>query len=381
MLTIEKITTREGFARLAPVWNPLLAASASDNLMLTWEWLTTWWEVFGEERELYLLLARDGDELIGIAPLLKRAVQHYGLLPYQRLEFLASGEDEADEICSDYLDFILRRGREAEALNAIFRYLREREPDWDEWLLTDVSAESPNLPLIEQLCRRGGMKLEITRRQICVYTRLPHDWETFLQTLRPSFRAKVRRERRHLEHHGGELRVIESEQDFAAHFEILIHLHQARWAAHGKPGVFSSEKFMRFHHTVAPKLLRRGWLKLYMLLLSGDPVSAHYDFIYHRKAYFYQAGCVTHDPRLDSPGMVVEGLALEHAIAAGCTEYDMLKSAPDSYKFRWGSATRGIIQARLAPPRAKELLYRTTTRCFDGLRQIKWALQRAEHQP
>src|SRR5438034_8066858 len=137
MLSIEKITTRAGFDQLEPVWNPLLAASESSAVTLTWEWLTTWWDVFGDERELYLLVVRDGVEVIGIAPLLRRMVQHYGWLPYRRIEFLASGEAEADEICSDYLDFIFRRGREADALEAILNYLHRPQADWDEMLLTD----------------------------------------------------------------------------------------------------------------------------------------------------------------------------------------------------------------------------------------------------
>jgi CelD/BcsL family acetyltransferase involved in cellulose biosynthesis len=376
MLTIEKITTREGFEQLGSVWNPLLEASASNNLMLTWEWLTTWWDVFGDERELYLLLVRDGDELIGIAPLLRRAVQHYGLLPFERLEFLASGEDEADEICSDYLDFILRRGREAEALSAIFRHLCEQETEWDEWLLTDISAESPNLPLIEKLGCQKGMKWEVTRRQICVYCPLPNDWETFLHRLRPTFRNRIRRERRRLQQYDCELRVIESEEGFAENFEILIHLHQARWNSRGQPGVFSSEKFTRFHRLVAPKLLRQGWLRLYVLLLDGEPVSTYYGFIYHGKVYFYQAGCVDGDKRIYSPGTIIKSFAIEHSIAAGCSEFDMLKSAPDSYKFRWGGATRGIIQARLAPHQTKETFYQMAAKCTAGLRQIKSAMQR-----
>jgi len=101
MITVEKVVTREEFKGLAAAWSSLLQESASDTLFLTHEWLNAWWEVFGSERELYILLVRDSEELIGIAPLIRREVRHYGLLPFRRLEFLASGEDEADEICSE----------------------------------------------------------------------------------------------------------------------------------------------------------------------------------------------------------------------------------------------------------------------------------------
>ena len=50
MITVEKVTSGEGIKRLAAVWNPLLAESASNTLSLTFEWLTVWWEVFGTVR-------------------------------------------------------------------------------------------------------------------------------------------------------------------------------------------------------------------------------------------------------------------------------------------------------------------------------------------
>src|SRR5262245_32961357 len=98
MLRVDKITNMEGLAGLRPVWNSLLAESASRTITLTWEWVTTWWEVFHEGRELRVLVVRENDEVLGIAPLLRRVTRYEGLLHCRRLEFLGSGEDEADEI-------------------------------------------------------------------------------------------------------------------------------------------------------------------------------------------------------------------------------------------------------------------------------------------
>ncbi|HEU4390621.1 MAG TPA: hypothetical protein VFV34_22650, partial [Blastocatellia bacterium] len=155
MIDIEKIDTAEALHGLKPIWNSLLSKSASNTLGLTWEWMTTWWEVFGEGRQLCVLVVRDGGEVIGIAPLLKRTVQYYGLLSYERLEFLGSGEDEADEICTEYLDFILLAGREEEALSSIFEYL-DRKESFDEILLANVVEESVCLPVISNLAAKAG---------------------------------------------------------------------------------------------------------------------------------------------------------------------------------------------------------------------------------
>jgi CelD/BcsL family acetyltransferase involved in cellulose biosynthesis len=372
---IEKITTREGFAALEPVWNKLLEQSASNTLTLTYEWMTTWWEVFSEGRELYILLALVGNELIGIAPMLKRTVQHYGVLPFRRIEFLASGEDEADEICSDYLDFILKRGREEEALKTIFKYIQEEDADWDEVLLTDVSGDSPNLPQLRSLCEGSGTRLQTMRDELCVYLQLPDSWDELLKNLKKSFRQKINRDRRAFAASQGELKIIEHQEEFEEGFAALVELHQQRWVSKGMPGVFSSEKFTRFHRLFAPKAIKNASLKLYVALKNGEPIAAIYNFAYNNKIHSYQSGFRQENSGLHSPVVLLRSFAIEDAIGFGCKEYDFLKGREGSYKFEWLPQTRNIIQLRLAQSRTKEALYNTTTKVIDGLRNIKKSLK------
>lgn len=383
MLSIEKITTREAFEQIRPAWNVLLGESSSNTITLTWEWLTTWWDVFGAERELYILLIRDGKDLIGIAPLLRRTVRHLGLLPFRRLEFLASGEFEEDEICSDYLDFILRRGREGEALAAILCYLGEREPDWDEFLLTDISGESPNLKPLQEICGINNIKLNIAREQVCLYLPLPSNSKALDSTIGWSLRKKTKRDRRIMQRSGGELRVIDNLEGFEENFKILISLHQNRWNSRGKSGAFASEKFTRFHRTVAPKLLRKGWLKLLVLIISGEAVSAKYVLAYNNKVHDYQNGFIQSNEQpsgseitINSPGSLITRLCIENAIEAGSVEFDFLKGQSDSYKSRWGCQTRSILQLRLAKSRSREALYHTTSSFIGLLKQVRRTFRR-----
>src|SRR5262249_13600629 len=156
------------------------------------------------------------------------------VLPYRRLEFLASGEDEADEICSDYLDFILRRGREAEALEHIFKFLREVAVEWDELLLSDICADSLNLPLLEKICEADGTKCTVLSNSKSSYLPLDQDFESYLATLSKKFQSNLRRERRAGEKNEGHLRIIDSPDGFAENFKILVRLHQACWTGRGQ---------------------------------------------------------------------------------------------------------------------------------------------------
>src|SRR5437899_3532497 len=122
MTTVERIEDVEAFRRLRTAWNELLADSDADRLFLTWEWLFTWWRHLAAGRRLYLLLVRHGGELIAVAPLASRRRGLSGLLALPMLEFLGGGD-----VGSDYLDIIVRRGREETAVRAIAETPDEEE--------------------------------------------------------------------------------------------------------------------------------------------------------------------------------------------------------------------------------------------------------------
>lgn len=375
MLTLERILTREAFARLEPEWDALLVQSAADTITLTFDWLSTWWDVFGEDRELMILIARDsGGELIGIAPLLKRTVQHFGVLPFKRLEFIASGEDEADEICSEYLDFIIKQGREAEVLGAMLEHLISQDSEWDEMVLTDILEESPSISILRNACEDAAMSWRILKTQHCIFLPLPRTWDEFLKGLSRGYRHKITRDWRAASSLDTELVVVDKPDDFADGFDTLVRLHQSRWIEKGRPGVFSSEKFTRFHTRLAAKLLPKGRLRIFILNLNGEPLAALYDFIYGRKVFYYQSGLKIADTPIHSPGILIRSYAMEVAIEEKLTECDFMKGDPAGYKSGWQGKLRGILQVRLARAQSKEAIYNTTSKVIAGLRSIKRAV-------
>src|SRR5262245_33191921 len=90
-------------AALVPAWTELLGRVASPEITMTPGWLVAWWRHFGDRRELCAVAMEEGGRLVGFAPLLRRVAIVRRALPVRRIELLATGEDEADEICSDYV--------------------------------------------------------------------------------------------------------------------------------------------------------------------------------------------------------------------------------------------------------------------------------------
>src|ERR1035437_10130070 len=113
-MEIQWIENTGGFDGLREEWDRLLAGSASDGVFLTWEWLRTWWSHLAGRHELRIVAVRRGGELITLAPLAVRPGPLRRLLPFRAVEFLGTGTAG-----SDYLDLIVRKGDEAEALDAL----------------------------------------------------------------------------------------------------------------------------------------------------------------------------------------------------------------------------------------------------------------------
>ncbi|MGH9797955.1 MAG: GNAT family N-acetyltransferase, partial [Candidatus Polarisedimenticolia bacterium] len=121
-MRVEVLGDGAALAPLRAAWDALLEQSPTHGVFLTWEWLATWWKHLSGGRELRVLCARDGEELVAIAPFALRPAGVAGILPLPRLEFLGSGS-----VASDYLDVIVKRGREREATEALAAVLAREE--------------------------------------------------------------------------------------------------------------------------------------------------------------------------------------------------------------------------------------------------------------
>lgn len=141
-MNIDLIDGEKEFYELEGIWKSFQSQGFMKDITMTWEWISTWWSVFNKDRTLTILVVYENNEIVAIAPFVKRNIKHFYLLPYKRIEFLASGEDEFDEICSDYLDIIMESSKTQQIMEAIFQYLHDADNIfWDEIFLTRLKDE------------------------------------------------------------------------------------------------------------------------------------------------------------------------------------------------------------------------------------------------
>ena len=164
---VEVIADAAGFTALRPEWGELLQASDADCLFLTWDWLHTWWKHLAAGRKLHLLAVRRGNQLLAIAPFAVRPRQPGRLLPFPALEFLGTGA-----VGSDYLDLIIRRGAEEEALQSIAGHLAENGSVVE---LRQVRAGSRLASRLASRLQKSGWAARQTITDVCPYLDIAGD--------------------------------------------------------------------------------------------------------------------------------------------------------------------------------------------------------------
>jgi CelD/BcsL family acetyltransferase involved in cellulose biosynthesis len=348
--TIDIVDSVSRFEELREEWNELLEASSSACLFLTWEWLFTWWKHLSGGRRLHILATRKGDLLTGLWPLALRTRRPLGMVPVDTVEFLGTGT-----VGSDYLDLILRRGYEPEALDALAGALRASRM---RIVLAQVSRSANHPARLAALLERRGWKATEQVTHMCPYVDLTsHTWDSYLAALGPSHRYNFRRRLRQLTaQHDVKLSIAESEPERALALEELFDLHQRRWTPRGGSDGLGDERLLSFHRELSRIALARGWLRLAVLRLDGEAAAAVYGFLHGGKYYFYQSGF---DPRFakGSVGLVSVGLCIQQALKDGAFEFDFLHGG-EAYKFQWARAARPLSRWELYPPHIASRVYK-----------------------
>jgi CelD/BcsL family acetyltransferase involved in cellulose biosynthesis len=352
-MTIEVITRWDDLIDHRHAWLDLLARSSANEPMLSPQWLETWWQFFGEGRSLRTVLMYQDGRLIGMAPLLARRVWYRGALPVRRLELLATGEPEADEIYSEYLNLISERGQEGRVARVFVAALREGKlGPWDELSLDMLDVLSPMTRALLHELRRSRMLDRVTAHKPCLYIPLPATWEAYLGQMSSSRRYFIKRTLKAFEQWAGEdlvLKRASTPAELDQGFDVLVELHGKRWQSTGGLGVFSSEPFSRFHRAAMGKLLASGNLDLIWLCKGDRPLAAVYNIIWDNKVYFYQSGRCTDVPSKVRPGIAIHIYAIQDAIERGRTKYDFLAGAT-RYKQQLALAQTRLIQIRAVRP-------------------------------
>jgi CelD/BcsL family acetyltransferase involved in cellulose biosynthesis len=290
-------------------WAPV--ARASRNVFATWEWLATWWQHFGRDKQLAVGVARDADGVVrAIVPCYLWTTR-----PVRIVRFLGHNSGaELGPICDP---------RDRGIAGKLLGWTVERTA-CDLFLGEGLH---PSAPWAEQLTAR------VQRRSPCPVLQLEYrDWDAYLGSRSANFRQQLRRkERKLIREHGLEYRLVTGADRLDDHLDALFSLHSARWQ--DGETLFLTDGGKHFHRRFARLAAREGWLRLWFLELDGHPAAAWYGFRFEGVETYYQLG---RDPEWEraSVGLLVVAHSIREAIGDGVDEY-RLGPGDQAYKYRF----------------------------------------------
>lgn len=353
MLDVVCIDDEHAFAELGSVWNDLLRRSETDCFFQTWEWISTWWEIYGRSYQPHILVARDrADRLCGIAPLMTGPGPGKIGRHFRYLMFLGQNEDATPE----YLDFIIESGREDEVTTAFCDYLATtRKGAWDLLLLEHMLTSSPNLNALLRGFGGHGVEIGIRSQVACPYTALPDSWTAFLQSRSKHFRKRVKYRARQLAKEG-EVRYCFVDRDIPLDqaFAHLVRLNRSRWGEEGES--FCSASYTEFHRRLCHLLLERGWLILVLMSVDDTVVATEYNYGYAGKIWGNQGGWLL-DWADKGVASVLTAQIMQWGIEQGYQEYDFM-GGESEYKYKWATAERQMVDLEAINSSLRGQIYR-----------------------
>jgi CelD/BcsL family acetyltransferase involved in cellulose biosynthesis len=300
--------------------------------------MAEWWERRGQRRQLFVLTVREPTgRLIAVAPLYVRRSGPPSIGP-RRLGFLA------DELVgSDYLNILVEPPFEHGVAREIACFLLEHRDEWDYIELADVDRESIMIAALRGQLIGRGLTEHVATGFVCPFLSLPSSFDEYLGRLDVRMRQSVRRRRRLLESTAPvKFIALADGPAIESRFPELLRLHRLRFEQAATPSSFLDPAVQAFHRAVLKRLAGRGWVRLYLLEVRGEPVAALYGFSIMKKFAYYQSG---NDPAWlprFGVGGVMLGRTIEALIQSGHTEFDFLRGH-EPHKLRWGGHIRQML--------------------------------------
>jgi len=372
-IAIDVVQSADRFADLRDEWRALLTDSDADGLFMTWEWQYTCWRQL-ECEPATIVIVRQHGTLIAVAPLIPRrsSMARLELLP--SFSMLGRGN-----VGSDYLDIVARRGFEAMVVQLIAQWLIRRGVVLE---FPRIGERSTVMQVALSLAARGWAAT-VVERDVAPFIDLGgQSSPQFLECLGSQHRYNYRRRLRKLERSFAVRFVkVSTEEEREEALDVLIQLHNRRWARRGGSTAFHTPELRAFHRELSALALGRGWLRLYVLRLNDRPAAAVYGFAYGGKFYFYQSG-FDEAYRTYSVGMVAIGLTISAACEEGLAEYDLLHGA-EPYKFLWARDVRPLTTVAVYPPRLDAFFHRAgvTARRQAGRLVRRWQQRGFDERP
>ena len=310
-----------------PAWRELLTRIEDDSPYLTPEFMLPWMRLVRDRYRFRVLAAWDGDHLVGLAPIVERAVGRAGIRIVIR-SFPVFGQTPP-------FDVMIAR-REPEVMRAFVEHWLS-SGSWDVMELADVPSESRTAALLAEALQGTGLRLGVTRSKTTYLVPVRKGWPEFLASRPKKFRQNLRRGLRRCKELGTTrvLRFPGTGMTLAHTIDATLQVIDRSWKAPTE----DRSRWHRFFSDLMAELAAGGLLSWRCLEVNGEPIASLVELDYRDTVHpFHLAVDLAYQPL--SPGLLILGDAVRDAHERRYSRLDTGGTA--DYLHRWADSTRSF---------------------------------------
>lgn len=318
------------FVGLERKWNETVDRAGLTHPFLRHEWLRTWWDSFGQDKSLNVMVVRAGTRILALAPLMLEKARMYGV-PVRRIQFLHNDHTpKADVIVAE---------REDEVYEALWKALIHARARWDVLQLSQLPCDSPTHAQIARLSARQSYPTALWLSDDSPYLELSSNWNTYLAGRNQKLKQNIRNRLNRLAQLGEPALQIISDLEAIRHArDQAMKLEASGWKDKAGTAIRSDPHVTRFYTLLAERAAASGWLRLLFLTVNGRRIATSYASRYQDRLSFFKTG---YDPEFAkyAPFKLLTYFAIRDGYSDGLREVDFLGDA-EPWKLEWTTTTR-----------------------------------------
>lgn len=335
-LSVRYIRDPEGLRSLREPWNSLADRQADPSVFYRHEWFDAAFGWRRRDSELFLITVFDGDELLGLCPLV-RTERPVGPVRIRFLEFLTVPDTQ-------FCDILVVPERRNEILAVIARSIAACRREWDMMVLSYLKPDSATCQEFLSCLNSQSIQGDVKSRHCAVDINLSGDWNTYYSTRSRRLKKSSNHIRNKLKESGQiSLKWYSpddtSPDDIENLLSIITRISSKSWKCQTGKSLDNTAP-ADFIHILTRHAVYNNWLSVWLLCLDERPIAMEYQLAYNDHIYALRADFDEEMEHL-SPGSYLNKVIIERLFDTNYHVYHMGPGA-NEYKLKWSNSQTNL---------------------------------------
>lgn len=297
LMQVEIVNDFNHFRLMRSEWDAFVQECEWSSISHRHEWLTCWWEAFGENAAFRLLILREDGRLAGILPLMLKR-EWVRALPIRVLSFALNGHTPEGGI--------LLKDRVEEPFEHLLASLKSTENEWDILRLEKLRSSTYNTNSCKQAISSNGFRYLCSESLNSPYAEIGNDWEKFYSARSKKFRKVMRNKLNRMERDG--LLRLEHLSGAAITDHVMGEMFAASkrsWKGRVNKAIPDDARVKNFYEKLTSTFAANGDLDIWLLRRDGKLIAFEYH-LRHRGVVYPLRADFDREYQALSPGSLLE---------------------------------------------------------------------------